>query len=269
MVSILRGMLIFLLTVGLVSAETCLAKSPFLRHLTEVTLLPKASKPETNSCQAEWKEHLSCCEASSLIKYAATDSKEIARLAERVSEDFARFYAYQVSLNKTLIQIAALARADWKSWNQTNMEQETGLGKLIRELNQKHLRRATFNSYGFDDVVGEFRKANQKCWTKMAQIRNSSLCSICSGRASTFYSRSKAIITDKHCASLIDNCWISFKILNFYIRRVEVIKELTDTLVTNYSDMVTITNPKFLISEKVEEITRIVKRTSTRKHSTY
>jgi hypothetical protein len=123
------------------------------------------------------------------------------------------------------------------------------------------LNNIAFNDYGFDDVINVFKRENKKCWEKMAQMRNSSLCSICSAKASRFYILKRVVVSDAHCAVLINDCWISFKLLNFYLRRLTTVQKMSYKISKFSESLVSIINRKFMKSKKINSLYESVKGT--------
>ena len=61
----------------------------------------------------------------------------------------------------------------------------------------------------------------RQCWEKMASIRSSSLCSICSARHQLFTKETKGLVAQSDCDSILQVCALSFEHIFEFSRNIE------------------------------------------------
>ena len=213
------------------STSECLAKNPFIRVMSRlnVTIYPKPTPDLENHCPGEWSQFNTCCEPSSLKKYSEKYAEHIRESVSDVNKEISVFQRFVERFNSTIYELAALSDIDWKSSPLVSQNKtfKTQLAALLQEVNKKTIYKDFFDFRRSD--ITEFRESNIKCWDKMIQLRNSALCSTCSGRSEVFFSKLKANMQQNQCRSIIQDCWITFKYASKYfvsLAELNFIKEL-------------------------------------------
>ena len=67
----------------------------------------------------------------------------------------------------------------------------------------------TFKNFASDGP--SFAASTRACWNKMAELRQSTICQICSGRSHKFFRYGKGIVEDTFCKESLDSCKNSLK----------------------------------------------------------
>lgn len=219
----MKQIIIWLALVGVISSITpdknsCKGLNPFLQKLQAdgVTIFSSPSKDPAGRCSSEWSSFNTCCESSSLIKYAKVQEQAILKSVENVNNDFKWFLALSKALNTTIFQIAALKEYSWQPLVK-DPSQVDKLNKFIDFLHQTVLTRKIFYSFTSDSFWERFVQKNRVCWKRMIEKRNSALCSTCSGRSSIFFKNQKANMGQGVCNDIIDDCWIVFSTMQRYL----------------------------------------------------
>jgi len=134
-----------------------------------------------------------------------------------VNNDFANFRRFVNQLNASVFEIAALQAFDWQPLV-SNARLRKKIQKLVTTANDKYIFYEIFFSFKAKNITEKYAASNEKCWNKMIQMRSSSLCSSCSGRANLFFSKNRANIYHRTCSYVIKDCWFSFKVASQYFK---------------------------------------------------
>lgn len=84
-------------------------------------------------------------------------------------------------------------------------------------LNNKYLVETVTNvskAINKSEEFKDFGNHSSRCWSQMEKIRQSALCSICSGRSQIFFKSSKALISEATCLKTVYECKRFFFALN-------------------------------------------------------
>ena len=161
-----------------------------------VRLLSSSVPSSSGRCGDEWKQHETCCEEESLLKYAILDKKRIEWAVDRVK--------VQVSNLKDMIQRVLRKRQLIPSNKLAHLPTGSPIKDIAEFLNPVFLEdlasslriiSSTFNDNSFSN-----------CRERMISIRSSALCSICSGRSEEFLFKKTIIFSSNDCQAVISEC---------------------------------------------------------------
>ena len=196
----------------------CKELNPFLTRLSkDVEIYESPTMGGSPHCKPEWDKYGTCCEARSLIEYVETDNHKIRGSLRDVNTEFGQFYSFLTELNQTLFTMSTLKYFDWSPLIKTEFTAKK-IRKFIKVLNGKFLNNSIFYTYNEPNMVEKFASANKKCWDRMVQLRNAAVCSTCSGRSRVFFMKQKANMDQATCSSIMNDCYISFKMANRYFK---------------------------------------------------
>lgn len=172
-------------------------RSPFAGYLLnkKVKLFDLAKQSNDSACPLEFPIYHTFCDVATLKTYAIADQQNIMKAALSTNTSIGR-YSYELD---SLIRTAKL------------------FGNLRDKVEQKWVKHLLKNEFvEFASVLKSVSNSSlvtgiQKCAEKMAHIRSSSLCSICSGRFMHYLNGNKAIISDDVCDDVLDSCASSFE----------------------------------------------------------
>ena len=235
-------------------SQTCQTMNPFISRLTGVKILSQPALNNSTGCSFEWKENGTCCDPVTLANYARNDKAKIMASVTNVNKVFANYNLHFVSLNFTLQRIAALEEFNWKATGLVTAVIEPLFLDLLRRLNTEVIKRPIFSGLGVQDPGNVFASSNIKCWNKMANVRNSALCSTCSARSGAFFWENKANLDQKTCDLVFSDCWQSFKGLISFFLKLRGSGNLKNWGETFGPALVKVTNPNYLDSAKINEM---------------
>ena len=207
-----------------INTTTCKDKNPFLQALKgrNVTIYD-APYNISDSYGDEWKKFGSCCEVNSIKKYALLDKANIQAAANRSVNILKNYYRF------------------WKViFNGCEANDENILVSVLKDICGT-IKKQFRKNIVFENFKKEVRQSKRqdiisedfnKCWLHMAMIRSNSLCSTCSGRSDSFFSKGKALVTEQTCHSIIENCRSSFEVLTLFIRGFShILEKMREVLV--------------------------------------
>ena len=68
-----------------------------------------------------------------------------------------------------------------------------------------------------------FGKDTRDCWTHIANLRASSVCSTCSGRSHEFFWKNKALMSQEVCVGVLDKCYKPLRQLTYFVSVLNLI----------------------------------------------
>ena len=178
--------------------------NPFIQTLLQGgVLLNKEPSRESNKCGEEWKMYGSCCEETSLLKYAKEDSSlfrirsmkfitELKHLLKGIKISMFRLKRRDGGPNKN--SLLKLARHPGKY----SLKYLKGLFERIKGFNK--LEQVFLES---KDTILNTQSA---CINKLVELRSSSLCGTCSSRSGVFFVKGRALMPFSTCRSVIETC---------------------------------------------------------------
>ena len=256
------SLLVFLSAIFLAqaAAQTCRDQNPFISRLAGVTVFGQPVASTTTGCKSEWSKNGTCCDAISLAAYARSDKARIMASVASLNKVFENFHKTFLSLNFTAQRLAALQEFNWKGTGLVNATMEPKLVEIITKFNLDVIKRPIFTGMGIQDIANEFGPANLKCWSKMADLRNAALCSICSGKSAAFFWEKKANMDQATCDLVFGECWQSFKALNVLFTRLSGSGNLKSLEEEYGPQIIKVSNPQFLDYEKITKLVKLVNR---------
>ena len=185
--------------------QTCLQLNPLLNVLrVQGVVLPEypTQRLEDARCSREWQAHGSCCEVSSLARYALKDTAEIMASVSQLLKGF-NFFA---GAEQKFSGAARAYLADNSASNST-----------IRDLANALVERENSRFFALLSAPGRENFANsaRKCWERFASVRAKSLCGLCSAQSGLYLNRKKKIsIEESLCSLILGDCMPHFEDLH-------------------------------------------------------
>ena len=238
-------------------ALSCKESNPFVSHLVKlgVTVYEEPQTPASSHCQPIWSTQGACCEPESLVNYANADSEQIDKNINQMSLEFKGFIKYIKRLQQVLLSIVALKKFDYAAYLGDKAAKR--LKKLIYVVDKQLLHKQVFHTFQKHvHFARTFREENQKCWAKMSKLRNSALCSTCSGRSHQYFLNQKANMAEDTCQAVIDDCWKSFKFLNQYFTRMRYIARLKKLPKRFGKDLIIMEDKGIVYLDRISKINR-------------
>ena len=206
------------------SIGNCRANNTLIERLMSqnVVIFSFPQKPKSATCDREWSANKTCCDVSSLVKYAAKDKRKIQNSVESV---MLNLYLISRHINCTLTIAQSL-----KDFN-------LNLSPLLTAYDSVYHSEplASFRAI-HNKVLNSFQSINassQVCWDYLSKIRSLSLCSVCSGRREVFFRYSKALISFSTCSDIMKKCGDHFGLLVKFVKRSS---QLAETLYDGISN---------------------------------
>ena len=190
-----------------------------------MTVFEDPSNKTLGYCQTEWAVHGTCCEPKSLVAYAEADSKKIQNNVRNVAKEFASLMQFSRRIYKVMLSISQLSKYKWQPLVKDPVMIQK-LEKLIKDINERIIHRDIFYTFLSRKSREAFGPKLKKCWSKMSQIRNSVLCTTCSGESYRYFVNKKANVAESVCHRILGDCWANFRQLTMYTSRLLSIYEL-------------------------------------------
>lgn len=237
-------------------STACLSKNPFLKKLQYLgILIHHQPEPDQNYCKIEWGSSGTCCDPHSLVQYAAADAEKIKGQLNNVTIAFKYYVEFIKDFKQVLLQIAALDDFNWRGLVKNSTEADH-LDKFIKKIKSLYLARPFF--YAYEHKIWEEKlESNDKCWNKMSQLRNSALCSTCSGSSQAFFFNHLANIPMETCKLVMDDCLESFKFLNGLLYRWKYSEKqykLADQLGIDLSKFISFHTEQMVDASRIKQI---------------
>ncbi len=189
-----------------IAAETkqptsCL-HNPFLPELKDhhVSLFKSPAQYEGSSCGDEWKNFGVCCDQRGLLKYAKQDRQNITLAAASVINSFIR-----------IKNSFAMVRRRAYSVSREDLEKMKPHHKAFYLFIRG---KSSFNFKSKMDKLLSKRAFTQKltrCFKKINTSRSNALCSVCSGRSTSFFLGRKIRMADTDCNRILEQCAPAFQ----------------------------------------------------------
>lgn len=172
--------LLVLLTAGL--CQTFSLKQ--LEHA--ITTVPLSLRPTINgrpgvdhdTCGGLWFKHGFICDKRRALAFTKRDKKYIK--------------GGEKTFNKSLKTLAKLAK--------------TLLSSKLKGVHLKESEKADLRSYLNEAYIAKTEEEAATCWNEVIRLRNSALCSVCSGNYRDFYYNHRAIVSLETCSRLTTMC---------------------------------------------------------------
>ena len=209
------------------TANSCLHKNPFIKSLASpgVTQVEIYAEPKTGKfkyCSSEWNPYGSCCNPEDLVIAVSFDNFIIQK-----NRDLLFDKAYMVQRSMEFSIQAFSSRSFQLTKSHRYLLKVTA--DIIKEIN-----------------LEPYKKLSDRCWDHMAKIRNSALCSTCSGRSEMFFSKDKILISADACREIVDSC-------QPYFAHLEHIYALVKSKRTTIEETVLALKPSSLIKSAIDK----------------
>ena len=197
--------------------------------------------PQRNGqkCQAEWESHLTCCETSSLEKYAIHDSGNIRDYMDQLVKEI-KLAAYSLVLFVEKVQDFESYPVTWVKFKRLDtIEKIANFSKteeLKRSLGQDLIELREFVDE-LTEITKTFSSVQSKCANRMNSMRSSSLCFTCSGRSEVFFSENKAILDMKDCTNFIHDCFDAWTMLIQIMNGMKRGRDIVESVKFYYPDI--------------------------------
>lgn len=167
--------------------------TPFLKELSKAQVkvkIFKEPKQETSGpCLPEWNTHGTCCDTTSLNDLFAKEKLAMASAIDATAKTVGQI--------KILVE-EVLKKATGGSFNSHRRKRSSKEDdQMLKDISEDFLSH---------DLLTHFNESSTFCWSKLMELRGSSLCSVCSGRASRFIYKDKALINIEDCKVVVDLC---------------------------------------------------------------
>lgn len=150
------------------------------KNLNKVAILDFPAKVSTH-CVPEWSTFGTCCDATSAISFLGAEN--------RLTDSQARGLTDEAS---------QLASAYTKAANQLTTTSKKGKSQDLKQFNEASAQVKMINA--------RFATALANCNMKIKAARGSSICTVCSGRSPFFFSKTKLLIDEQTCRSIVSEC---------------------------------------------------------------
>lgn len=206
------------------AAQSCSGLNPFLpvigQNGVRLNTNPTPSPADANNkCSSEWSVYGTCCDYASLVKYANADNQKTDNGAMKVANAIMNIQARMVALQST-ISILKNQPLFMKS------------SKTLSSLHKFMKKMEPGVSPEIKKYLIDFSGANldaTRCMNAIKQARSGSLCSICSGRSSKWFSGSKALISNSQCSGILSQCGGMLSYLtNYMVNFRTVLQQMSD-----------------------------------------
>lgn len=210
--SIISMLIALMIAAGLISrtySTVCHSANPYIQVLETRSRFKILEKPEleTEVCSPEWSSHGTCCRPEDAQRFALYKVKERNDLTTNREKEMAQFEDF---LHKIRTQYCE---------DPNNL-----LCPKLTETAEKELKaKGAYNNFIlqlrplFSKIHQGFSKVNQikgKCDSLNLRLKQSSVCSICSGISSKYFAGRQMIVSEGDCRSLISSCLDTWKELD-------------------------------------------------------
>ncbi len=181
-----------------------------------VTLLNDPKLLKKTGCHEEWSVYGTHCEIQSLTAFAKKEKSNINEGASQMAKSinqFGRVIFQALKLSSKFKQQPVNASRVDKTYAKifTNLSSED-LKNLLRRIKASQKKRSLKN-----------------CWKKIANLRASGLCAICSSRHASFIEEDRLLITNETCHSFLDYCGQTFNLITDFVVFVQTISDAFKT----------------------------------------
>lgn len=166
----------------------------------KIGLLKAPTTAGIKSCGSEWKTHGTCCNVNSLTANVKLDEENTTRTWRRL----VRLYGYFLEASQEIYQKLAELAVIPMPKNKKDKEVVKAAQNLLADINivnSLHLKGAD-----------SFEADTEKCWKYVQTLRTASVCSMCSGNASSFFKQNKGVSITQYCDSALKECYQSLKV---------------------------------------------------------
>ncbi len=171
--------------------------NPFFEYLnSRCVLFLEEPIMDKKTCHWEFSNHGSICETNSLRRYSNRDKMKINHQVKWVLGKIKRV---SITLDATVATANKLFKV---------MKNEKK-PPLLQTLQNEEFKRFSHLVHLTSNL--KLKDSIKTCWAQIADLRSRSLCSACSARYTHFFKEEKALITNKICLRVLDNCTSTFE----------------------------------------------------------
>ena len=188
-----------------------LRSNPFVKDLFIHNITMAEIRHEsTSGCKFEWNTHGTFCDEEKLLNFSKSDQSKIQASVKTVLEELSK-----------ISQLLLAVEGEIKQENKTNPKKIAFYREWVNPVHQEFVKMV--ESFSSREYSG--RQSFNKCWDTMAKIRSNSLCSICSARSEVFFREEKALVSEKKCDKVMEDCIPSFKEIFSFLTNLELFLE--------------------------------------------
>ena len=169
-------------------------------------------------CKTEWNQYMTCCQGQSLVQYANADKVSILGHVAKVNQEYEEFIENIEDIKLRSLQL------DYFFENTVDPEVKKELKNAITLFKKRS--QSYFNTFISHATIESFAQENLKCWNKMINLRQTSLCATCSSRSSEFFIENHVVVAPDVCIDIVTECRESFTNLVNYMKDVENLDKL-------------------------------------------
>lgn len=115
-----------------------------------------------------------------------------------------------------------------------------------------------YKRFSNDFLIKEMLDATDNCVNYQKPERNNALCFICSGKASQYFFKSKAIVSSEQCSGMLNKCsafyTFSLDIVQGFVELGTILNQRLDAIRSDYSNWIQHNSKVRFFKEKVEEL---------------
>lgn len=209
----------------------------------KVIILEEPELTNGTGCGQEWSVHGNLCEIKSLTAFAKRETSRMCKSGNRMATTMSSF--------ERIITEGLEVTSKFREANLKTTDGKTKYSQVFASLNTADLK----------DLLERIKASRKdrsvnKCWRKMANLRSSGLCAICSGRHSSFIEAEKVLISKQTCDAFLTQCAEPFKLITDFVMLAHKISAaFKDNLDADK-------NPQLgQASEEIDKLAKRIKRT--------
>ena len=178
------------------------------QEINPVWLLPNEvyRKPNEDICRVVWQVEHSMCNGAALIDFAKIDSAEINSAVGTIKQE--------------------MDNLAFKLANPDSRVSKTSYEGL-----------AFYKRFNDESVRANVVASAQRCANHLTKVRSKALCFVCSGSQQNYFFRSKAIVTQQHCSSMVRECEDFFRYSVDLIQGMAVLGTVLGSASSNWGEL--------------------------------
>ena len=171
---------------------------------SNVIILEEPEFTNGTGCGQEWSVHGNLCEIKSLTAFAKRQSSKLCKAGEQMAKTMSTF--------ERVITGGLEITSKFREANLNTTEHTAKYTQMFANLNTDDLKTL------FERIkAGRKDRIINKCWRKIAELRSSGLCAICSGRHSSFIEAEKVLISKETCDEFLTKCAKPFRLITDFV----------------------------------------------------
>jgi hypothetical protein len=208
-----------------------------------VTILEEPEFTNGTGCGQEWSVHGNLCEIKSLTAFAKRESTKLCKAGDRMAKTMSRF--------ERVITGGFEITSKFRDANLKTTGHKAKYFQMFTSLDTSDLKTLLERI-----KAGRKDRSLNKCWRKMAGLRSSGLCAICSGRHSSFIEAEKVLISKETCDEFLTQCAGPFRLItDFVILAHKISEAIIDILDANKYPQLN------MASKDIDQLAKRIKRT--------